>query len=178
MTNKQELAKTSAQDQFAKWAKLRRSVDKNLSELEKLSTSLLSLLSSLSSTHSLPSPLVARFFLLPFPCLNRFTTTDSKLSSGKTTFTVGFRIFLWIFVNIPQYAIAWRYRSQGVFQLPQGWFNPVATWWLAFPFTPRGSVSVMTWTWACKAVLRVGEECVRFVLCECFLFCLFLIGHN
>lgn len=28
---------TSAQDQFAKWAKLRRSVDKGLSDLEKLS---------------------------------------------------------------------------------------------------------------------------------------------
>lgn len=34
---KQELSRTSAQDQFAKWAKLRRSMDKNLSELEKLS---------------------------------------------------------------------------------------------------------------------------------------------
>lgn len=30
--------KTSAQDQFAKWAKLRRSVDKGLADLEKLST--------------------------------------------------------------------------------------------------------------------------------------------
>lgn len=29
--------RTSAQDQFAKWAKLRRSVDKGLADLEKLS---------------------------------------------------------------------------------------------------------------------------------------------
>lgn len=125
LKTKQELSRTSAQDQFAKWAKLRRSVDKNLSELEKL---------------------------------------NSKLSSGKTTFTIAFRVFLWILVNIPQYAIAWRYRSKGVFWLPQGWFNPVVTWWLSFPFAPRGSVSVMTWTWACKAVLQVGEGVVRFVI--------------
>jgi tail-anchored protein insertion receptor len=37
LKTKQELLQTSAQDQFAKWAKLRRSVDKGLAELEKLS---------------------------------------------------------------------------------------------------------------------------------------------
>jgi len=37
LTTKSELLKTSAQDQFAKWAKLRRSVDKGLADLEKLS---------------------------------------------------------------------------------------------------------------------------------------------
>ncbi|KAF8913921.1 CHD5-like protein-domain-containing protein [Gymnopilus junonius] len=36
LMTKAELMKTSAQDQFAKWAKLRRSVDKGLAELEKL----------------------------------------------------------------------------------------------------------------------------------------------
>ncbi|KAL9708623.1 GET complex subunit get1 [Leucoagaricus gongylophorus] len=130
MKTKQELSRTSAQDQFAKWAKLRRSIDKNLSDLEKL---------------------------------------NSNLSSGKTTFTVAFRIFLWIVVNIPQYVIAWRYRSKGVFWLPQGWFNPAIMWWLSFPFAPRGSVSVMTWTWACKAVLQVSEGVVQFVILPVFI---------
>ena len=37
LLNKKELLQTSAQDQFAKWAKLRRSVDKGLADLEKLS---------------------------------------------------------------------------------------------------------------------------------------------
>lgn len=36
LTKKAELLQTSAQDQFARWAKLRRSVDKGLAELEKL----------------------------------------------------------------------------------------------------------------------------------------------
>lgn len=39
LTTKKELMQTSAQDQFAKWAKLRRSVDKGIAELEKLSES-------------------------------------------------------------------------------------------------------------------------------------------
>ena len=44
LANKKELLQTSAQDQFAKWAKLRRSVDKGLADLEKLSESHASLL--------------------------------------------------------------------------------------------------------------------------------------
>jgi hypothetical protein len=37
ITTKAELNQTSAQDEFAKWAKLRRKVDKSLTDLEKLS---------------------------------------------------------------------------------------------------------------------------------------------
>ena len=37
LNTKTELLKTSAQDQFAKWAKLRRSVDKGLADLDALS---------------------------------------------------------------------------------------------------------------------------------------------
>lgn len=37
LSAKAELLKTSAQDQFARWAKLRRGVDKGLADLEKLS---------------------------------------------------------------------------------------------------------------------------------------------
>lgn len=39
LNTKKELLETSAQDQFAKWAKLRRKIDKELAELEKLSES-------------------------------------------------------------------------------------------------------------------------------------------
>lgn len=37
LVSKKELLQTSAQDQFAKWAKLRRTVDKGLADLEKIS---------------------------------------------------------------------------------------------------------------------------------------------
>ncbi|KAI0277409.1 CHD5-like protein-domain-containing protein [Russula aff. rugulosa BPL654] len=40
LSKKAELLQTSAQDEFAKWAKLRRSVDKGLADLEKLNSEL------------------------------------------------------------------------------------------------------------------------------------------
>jgi tail-anchored protein insertion receptor len=37
LATKKELLQTSAQDQFAKWAKLKRSIDKGIADLEKIS---------------------------------------------------------------------------------------------------------------------------------------------
>lgn len=37
LADKAELAKTSSQDEFAKWAKLKRKLDKGLADLEKIS---------------------------------------------------------------------------------------------------------------------------------------------
>ncbi|KAI0373977.1 hypothetical protein BV20DRAFT_1041539 [Pilatotrama ljubarskyi] len=48
LLNKKELLQTSAQDQFAKWAKLRRSVDKGLADLEKLNSEVASARTSFS----------------------------------------------------------------------------------------------------------------------------------
>ncbi|KAK1927310.1 protein GET1 [Papiliotrema laurentii] len=42
LTDKAELAKTSSQDEFAKWAKLRRKLDKGIADLEKINNSLTS----------------------------------------------------------------------------------------------------------------------------------------
>lgn len=58
LQKKTELLKTSAQDQFAKWAKLRRSVDKGLADLEKLSAYL--------AFHSLA--ILLAHIRLPFSC--------------------------------------------------------------------------------------------------------------
>ncbi|KAG8979659.1 GET complex subunit get1 [Tulasnella sp. JGI-2019a] len=48
LTTKKELSETSAQDQFAKWAKLRRKVDKELADLERLNSELASSKSAFS----------------------------------------------------------------------------------------------------------------------------------
>ncbi|OCH92472.1 hypothetical protein OBBRIDRAFT_791218 [Obba rivulosa] len=48
LLNKKELLQTSAQDQFAKWAKLRRTVDKGLADLEKLNGELSAMRSGFS----------------------------------------------------------------------------------------------------------------------------------
>ncbi|PVG00995.1 hypothetical protein CPB86DRAFT_773417 [Serendipita vermifera] len=50
ITTKTELNQTSAQDEFAKWAKLRRKLDKSLSDLEKLNARLSAYKASFSST--------------------------------------------------------------------------------------------------------------------------------
>ncbi|RSH82298.1 GET complex subunit get1 [Saitozyma podzolica] len=48
LEDKAELARTSSQDEFAKWAKLKRKVDKGLADLEKINNSLGSSKSSFS----------------------------------------------------------------------------------------------------------------------------------
>ncbi|PFH53715.1 hypothetical protein AMATHDRAFT_949 [Amanita thiersii Skay4041] len=121
LTTKSELMKTSAQDQFAKWAKLRRSVDKGLSELEKI---------------------------------------NSEIASNKTTFSVKFNSVIWIFTTGLQFIVGWWYRKTAVFYLPKGWFGPL-TWWLSFPFAPKGSISVGVWQMACKRVLVVCGKVVK-----------------
>jgi tail-anchored protein insertion receptor len=118
---KAELLQTSAQDQFAKWAKLRRNVDKGLAELEKLSEwptfIFADLACEFSRSHS----------ALP----------DSQLASRKMAFSLTFHTLLWILTTGMQLAIGWYYRRAAVFYLPPGWLGPLE-WWMALPFAPQG----------------------------------------
>ena len=115
LTTKAELMRTSAQDQFAKWAKLRRSVDKGLAELEKLSEFL--------------SPHI-NFSLTSFGL-------DGQIASTKSGFSLKFNTLLWLLTTGLQFAVGWWYRKQAVFYLPEGWFGPLG-WWLSLPFAPAG----------------------------------------
>ncbi|KAJ3749493.1 WRB/Get1 family [Lentinula detonsa] len=121
LNTKAELLKTSAQDQFAKWAKLRRSVDKGLADLEKL---------------------------------------NSEMNSVKTSFSVKFSSGIWICTTGAQFVIGWWYRKTAIFYLPPGWFGPL-TWVLAFPFAPKGAVSVGMWQMACRRVIKIGERAAK-----------------
>ncbi|EIW82839.1 hypothetical protein CONPUDRAFT_121027 [Coniophora puteana RWD-64-598 SS2] len=127
LTTKKELLQTSAQDQFAKWAKLRRSVDKGLAELEKL---------------------------------------NNELSGSKSAFSLKFNSLVWILTTGAQFVIGWWYRRSAVFFLPPGWLGPLG-WWMAFPFAPKGSVSVAVWQTACRRVIKVGERTVKNMISEC-----------
>lgn len=118
LNTKAELMKTSAQDQFAKWAKLRRSVDKGLAELEQLSVS-----------------------RCPLPCVTTDAISDSDVASTKTAFAIKFKSTLWLLTTGLQFFVGWWYRKIAVFYLPPGWFGPLE-WWLSFPFAPAGQ-----WTW-------------------------------
>ncbi|KAG2341030.1 hypothetical protein BDR05DRAFT_977060 [Suillus weaverae] len=124
LTAKKELLQTSAQDQFAKWAKLRRGVDKGLAELEK---------------------------------------QNGELASSKTAFSLKFNTLMWVLTTGLSFFVGWWYRKAAVFYLPPGWLGPLA-WWMAFPFAPKGSVSVGVWQMACRRVIKVGERTVKNIL--------------
>ncbi|KAF7305970.1 Protein GET1 [Mycena chlorophos] len=124
LTLKAELLRTSAQDQFAKWAKLRRSVDKGVAELEKL---------------------------------------NGEIATRRTTFSMKFNTVVWVLTTGLQFAVGWWFRRSAVFYLPPGWLGPLG-WWLAFPFAPKGSVSVGAWQMACRRILKAGERVVKDVL--------------
>ncbi|KAG2113357.1 WRB/Get1 family [Suillus cothurnatus] len=124
LTTKKELLQTSAQDQFAKWAKLRRSVDKGIAELEKL---------------------------------------NGELTSNKAAFSLKFNTLVWVLTTGLSFFVGWWYRKAAVFYLPPGWLGPLG-WWMAFPFAPKGSVSVGVWQMACRRVIKVGERTVKSIL--------------
>ncbi|KAF7321865.1 Protein GET1 [Mycena kentingensis (nom. inval.)] len=124
LTLKAELLRTSAQDQFAKWAKLRRSVDKGLAELEKL---------------------------------------NGEIATRRSKFSLQFNSVVWVFTTGLQFGVGWWFRKSAVFYLPPGWLGPLG-WWLAFPFAPKGSVSVGVWQMACRRILKVGERICKELL--------------
>ena len=119
LSKKAELLQTSAQDQFAKWAKLRRSVDKGLADLEKLSCVLCYRVSFTLISLILDSHL------------------DSELSASKSSFAFKFGTTLWMLTTGLQFAVGWWYSRSAVFYLPTAWFGPF-TWWLSLPFAPAG----------------------------------------
>ncbi|KAF8329317.1 WRB/Get1 family [Amanita rubescens] len=121
LTKKAELLRLSAKDHFAKYMKLKRSVDKGLTDLEKL---------------------------------------NGEIASSRTAFSVKFNSVIWVGTTGVQFVVGWWYRKAAVFYLPPGWFGPL-TWWLAFPFGPKGSVSVGVWQMACKRVLVVCERIAK-----------------
>lgn len=118
LATKQELLQTSAQDQFAKWAKLRRKVDKGLEDLEK------------SSKREMAIYVYQHRAYV-------FMTTDNVLSASKTSYSRKFNVILWCLTSGAQYGIGWWYGKKAVFYVPPGWFGPLQ-WWLALPFAPLG----------------------------------------
>jgi tail-anchored protein insertion receptor len=124
LSTKSELLKTSAQDQFAKWAKLRRSVDKGLADLEKL------------SKYGVHNAIFLSYIQTRLVDLR--LSVDAEVASSKSAFAMKFNTLLWLLTTGLQFAVGWWYRKQPVFFLPQGWLGPLG-WWLALPFAPAGT---------------------------------------
>ncbi|KLT40083.1 protein GET1 [Cutaneotrichosporon oleaginosum] len=136
LQDKAELAKTSSQDEFAKWAKLRRKVDKGLADLETTNT-------SLSSAR-------AAFGL-------RFSSLIWVVTTGASFFLV------WWYRRVPVFwlpagwvpgPVAWVLAFPGA---PRGKARATTK------LTP-GSVSVGAWSTVCKQVLLTAEGIVKALL--------------
>ncbi|KAG0268373.1 GET complex subunit get1 [Actinomortierella ambigua] len=115
LTLKNELGRTSSQDEFAKWAKLRRKMDGRVADLDKLT---------------------------------------SDLHMTRASFELKFKGVLWFVTSGLQFILVFWYRRSPVFYLPYGWFGP-AEFFLALPFSERGSVSISVWFFFCRKVVHL-----------------------
>jgi tail-anchored protein insertion receptor len=139
---KRELAGTSAQDDFAKWAKLRRQHDKAVADYDKISTL------SNQIHFSLLCAILANLYTRTANALSSTRSTfDSRINTVRTVTLTGFRLWL-------QY---W-YMREALFWIPQGWLPGYVEWVLSFPKAPRGSVSVQIWSMACSTVVAMASE--------------------
>ncbi|BCR85086.1 guided entry of tail-anchored proteins factor 1 [Aspergillus chevalieri] len=142
---KRDMNNTSSQDEFAKWAKLRRRHDKTMEEYEASSTS----------------------FLIEGGRGNgeeKLTSTDKALSSQKSSFDWAIKIARWVSTSGLKLFLQFRYNSTPVFVLPPGWFPYYVEWVLSFPKAPMGSVSVQVWSSVCGVTVRVLAEILSTVM--------------
>lgn len=135
LQDKAELARTSSQDEFAKWARLRRKVDKSLADLEKISTST-RYRAQLGTVHLL-STFNLHLSTLPSTVWTKLII-DTTISSAQNGFKTKFATFLWITTAGTQQFLVWWYKSKPVFWLPKGWFPSIIIWILSFPSAPLG----------------------------------------
>lgn len=155
-----ELAATSSQDEFSKWARLRRQLDKAVADLETSSEFNLPsphvegrrrvqsrrgwFFSTISSTFCIPAsnpvaPLSEQHLTLSSPLL--FTTDTATVASCKA-FSTKFKSALWIATTVIPFIISSYHRKSPVFFLPPGWFGPLG-WWLSLPSAPAGTWFVL-----------------------------------
>lgn len=117
-----ELASTSSQDEFAKWAKLRRRLDKDIADFETLSKSFF----------------FSFFCLLYILTIHSRVFVESKSSITKQSFISKFKKLLWLIMTVLPFIFSSYHRKSAVFYLPPGWFEPL-TWYMGLPKAPAGS---------------------------------------
>ncbi|THV54854.1 hypothetical protein BGAL_0018g00100 [Botrytis galanthina] len=132
MKVRHEMNATSSQDEFAKWAKLRRQHDKLFDQLEK---------SNFNKWLK-----------------SNISPTESSLDSTKSTFDSSVSTLRWLGTNGLRMLLQFWFSKQAMFWLPKGWFPYYAEWLLSFPRAPLGSISIQAWTLACAAVILLVSD--------------------
>lgn len=136
---------TSSQDEFAKWAKLRRKHDKTLEEYEAMS-------------------------MWPFPRgvwlgaeADCAFITDKSIVAEKTSFEWSVKIARWLSTNGLKIFLQFYYSKTPVFALPANWFPYYIQWILSFPRAPLGSVSIQVWSNVCATAITAMAEVITSV---------------
>lgn len=151
---RRDLNATSSQDEFAKWAKLRRQHDKLLELLEKKST---------YSRGSRRRAITGNAHILtarPFAP----STTETSIDARRTKLMGFVATARWLSTRGVQFLLPFWYAKTPMFWLPHGWFPYYAEWIVSFPRAPLGSVSIASWQVACTGVIRLLSDTVAAVL--------------
>jgi hypothetical protein len=149
------MAAISAQDDFARWAKLQRQHDKAFEEHNKkgappCQVSHIGGFYKTTIKHLASSELNWSFIAATVSSAR--STFDSRATMIRWILTSGVRLFLQF----------WHSRTP-VFTFPRGWVPWYVEWTLAFPRAPSGSVSINVWSAACTAVLKVLGDLVGYL---------------
>jgi tail-anchored protein insertion receptor len=133
-----ELRSTSAQDDFAKWARLRRKVDKMQDEYKIF-----------SAFRCLR--LLRRWLISILAKTNRDFKSSFVfyINGARMLVTYGFQFYIQI-----------RFSRHAIFWLPKGWLPWFGEWVVSFPAAPRGAVSLQAWQLACRAVIGMIADAI------------------
>jgi tail-anchored protein insertion receptor len=139
---RRDMNATSSQDEFAKWAKLRRTQDKLQEQLEKNSM----------------CPYIRDRTFCSFA--EHAAMAEQMLDASRAQFDTYLTGARWLLTRVPQYTLPFWYGKEPMFWLPHGWFPYYAEWLLSFPRAPMGSVSIASWQVACTVVIGIVSQMV------------------
>lgn len=138
------MTNTSAQDDFAKWARLRRQHDKAKEKYDNEGNS--------TTPNGTTSTAVAIWKLITLPTSAR---AQESFRGNFNQITTALRFLGTQGVN---FIVNTYYTKEPMFWLPQGWVPYQVEWILSFPRAPVGSISVNVWGIACGAVIGMAIE--------------------
>ena len=130
----------SAQDDFTKWAKLRRQHDKVVADYEKNSM--------LEVSHHRSKAVM----------LTTGACAAASLSTSKTQFTAAVTGLRWVGLNGVRTLLQFWFAKTPIFWIPRGWVPGYVEWIVSFPRAPVGSVGVQVWGIACASVILMVSD--------------------
>lgn len=148
---KREMNAVSAQDEFSKWAKLRRQHDKALEEHDKKGENMTPLKSSAYRRERLDRPLTWR-------------VVATAVSSARASFDTKATAIRWTCTSGLRFALQFWHAKTPVFTYPRGWFPWYIEWLLGFPRCPYGGVSINVWSVACGTVIALAWDVGVYIL--------------